>query len=150
MRDDLSEILYDATRDDVEYVFGDSVTSISADGDVTFERGAPRRFDLVIGADGLHSNVRRLVFGPSRGSHRWLGAYLAVVSIPNYLRPATTACSAHSASAGWSASTAPGTWPTRGRCSCSAATRRSTTTTATSPRQKQLLRADRSPAWAAT
>ncbi|WP_431902145.1 FAD-dependent monooxygenase [Nonomuraea sp. bgisy101] len=85
MRDDLSEVLYDATKDDVEYVFGDSITSISDDGEVTFERGAPRRFDLVIGADGLHSNVRRLVFGPESSFTHWLGAYIAVATIPNYL-----------------------------------------------------------------
>lgn len=84
MRDDLGEILHSATADDVEYVFGDSVTSISADGEVTFEQGAPRRFDLVVGADGLHSRVRRLTFGPEPGLTRWLGAYLAVASIPNY------------------------------------------------------------------
>ena len=81
MRDDLGEILHSATADDVEYVFGDSVASISADGGVTFERGPPRRVDLVIGADGLHSTVRRLVFGTA--ATRWLGAYLAVASIPN-------------------------------------------------------------------
>ncbi|MEU0564923.1 FAD-dependent monooxygenase [Nonomuraea sp. NPDC005983] len=85
MRDDLSEILYDATRDHVEYVFGDSITSISDDGEVTFERGPARRFDLVIGADGLHSNVRRLVFGPESRFSAWIGAYLAVVSVPDFL-----------------------------------------------------------------
>jgi 2-polyprenyl-6-methoxyphenol hydroxylase-like FAD-dependent oxidoreductase len=84
MRDDLGEILHAATADDVEYVFDDSVASISKDGEVTFERGAPRRFDLVIGADGLHSTVRRLSFGPETGTTRWLGAYLAVASIPNH------------------------------------------------------------------
>ncbi|GAA4943204.1 2-polyprenyl-6-methoxyphenol hydroxylase-like FAD-dependent oxidoreductase [Nonomuraea thailandensis] len=86
MRDDLSEIFYDATRHDAEYVFGDSITSISEDGEVTFERGAPARFDLVIGADGLHSNVRRLVFGPESRFTTWIGAYLAVASVPNHLR----------------------------------------------------------------
>ncbi|NRQ38705.1 FAD-dependent oxidoreductase [Nonomuraea sp. NN258] len=85
MRDDLSEILYEATRHDVEYVFGDSITSISDDGEVTFERGGPARFDLVIGADGLHSNVRRLTFGPESRFSSWMGAYLAVVSLPNHL-----------------------------------------------------------------
>ncbi|GAA0207920.1 FAD-dependent monooxygenase [Saccharothrix mutabilis subsp. mutabilis] len=86
MRDDLSEVFYNATRDDVEYVFGDSITSISADGEVTFEHGAPRRFDLVIGADGLHSNVRRLVFGEV--PHHFIGGYLAVLSLPkNFSKP---------------------------------------------------------------
>ncbi|MBB4915214.1 FAD-dependent monooxygenase [Streptosporangium saharense] len=88
MRDDLGEILYEATRHDAEYVFGDSIASLTEDADgveVTFERGRPRRFDLVIGADGLHSNVRRLVFGPESRYSTWIGAYLAVMSIPNYL-----------------------------------------------------------------
>ncbi|MEU1882603.1 FAD-dependent monooxygenase [Streptosporangium sp. NPDC020072] len=88
MRDDLGEILYEATRHDAEYVFGDSIASLTEDADgveVTFERGPARRFDLVIGADGLHSNVRRLVFGPESRYTAWIGAYLAVMSIPNYL-----------------------------------------------------------------
>jgi len=85
MRDDLSEILYDATRDDVEYVFGDHVTAIGDDGEVRFANGRPRRFDLVIGADGLHSGVRGLVFGPESAYTRWIGGYIAVASIPNYL-----------------------------------------------------------------
>jgi 2-polyprenyl-6-methoxyphenol hydroxylase-like FAD-dependent oxidoreductase len=81
MRDDLSEIYYEATRADVEYVFGDSITSIG--DEVTFETGVPRRFDLVIGADGLHSNVRRLVFGEV--DKTFVGAYLAVLSVPRDL-----------------------------------------------------------------
>jgi 2-polyprenyl-6-methoxyphenol hydroxylase-like FAD-dependent oxidoreductase len=82
MRDDLSEIYYDAARNDVEYVFGDWITAISPDGDVSFEFGAPRRFDLVIGADGLHSGVRRLVFGDEVRHTHLAGAYLAVLSVP--------------------------------------------------------------------
>jgi 2-polyprenyl-6-methoxyphenol hydroxylase-like FAD-dependent oxidoreductase len=85
MRDDLSEVFYNATRDDVEYVFGDHVTGIGDDGEVTFANGRPRRFDLVIGADGLHSGVRGLVFGPESAYTRWIGGYIAVASIPNYL-----------------------------------------------------------------
>jgi 2-polyprenyl-6-methoxyphenol hydroxylase-like FAD-dependent oxidoreductase len=87
MRDDLSEIFLGATGD-VEYVYGDSIAAIAEDArgvDVTFERGAARRFDLVIGADGLHSNVRRLVFGEERRFASHIGAYLAVVTLPNYL-----------------------------------------------------------------
>ncbi len=85
MRDDLGEIVYDATRDDVEYVFGDEITSLDDDGGVTFAHGSPRRFDLVIGADGLHSGVRKLVFGPETTYATWIGAYIAVATIPNYL-----------------------------------------------------------------
>jgi 2-polyprenyl-6-methoxyphenol hydroxylase-like FAD-dependent oxidoreductase len=85
MRDDLSEIYYDAARDDVEYLFGDSITSIEHDGEVTFERTPARRFDVVVGADGLHSNVRRLVFGEEAALTRFIGGYLAVVSAPRTL-----------------------------------------------------------------
>ncbi|MCK2215291.1 FAD-dependent monooxygenase [Actinomadura sp. ATCC 31491] len=82
MRDDLSEIYHDATRDDVEYVFGDSITAISPDGEVRFENAAPRRFDLVVGADGLHSNVRRLVFGEESRFSAFIGAYFGVLTLP--------------------------------------------------------------------
>ncbi len=85
MRDDLSEIYYDAGRDDVEYLFGDSITAINHDGEVTFERAPARRFDVIVGADGLHSNVRRLTFGEEAGLTRFLGGYLAVVSAPRTL-----------------------------------------------------------------
>ncbi|MEU6718394.1 FAD-dependent monooxygenase [Nonomuraea sp. NPDC046802] len=88
MRDDLSEIFYHATREDVEYVFGDSITSIENGRDevrVTFERGSPRTFDLVIGADGLHSNVRGLVFGEEHRFAHHLGGYVAVATVPDHL-----------------------------------------------------------------
>jgi 2-polyprenyl-6-methoxyphenol hydroxylase-like FAD-dependent oxidoreductase len=84
MRDDLSEIYYDATRNDVEYVFGDQITAIAEDGDVAFERGAPRNFDLIVGADGLHSGVRRIVFGTDVPKS-FLRGYLSVVSVPKSL-----------------------------------------------------------------
>jgi 2-polyprenyl-6-methoxyphenol hydroxylase-like FAD-dependent oxidoreductase len=85
MRDDLSEVYYEAGRQDVECLFGDSITAISPDGEVTFEHAAPRRFDVVVGADGLHSNVRRLIFGDEAGLSRFIGGYLAVVSAPKAL-----------------------------------------------------------------
>lgn len=85
MRDDLSEAYYDAGRDHVEYLFGDSITAISSDAEVTFEHAAPRRFDLVVGADGLHSNVRRMVFGADAGRSQFLGGHLAVLSAPKTL-----------------------------------------------------------------
>ena len=89
MRDDLSQILYDACRDQVDFRFGESIARITEDTtgvDVAFESGSSERFDLVIGADGLHSNVRRLVFGPESDFATWIGAYLAVASVPNYLQ----------------------------------------------------------------
>ncbi|WP_328997721.1 FAD-dependent monooxygenase [Kribbella sp. NBC_00709] len=83
LRDDLSEIYYDAARDGVEYLFDDSITAISPEGEVEFENAVPRRFDLVVGADGLHSNVRRIVFGDESRFSSFIGAYLGVLTLPN-------------------------------------------------------------------
>lgn len=83
MRDDLSQIVRDASRDDVEYRYGDSITAIDPDGEVRFEHAAPRRYDLVIGADGLHSTVRRLTFGDEAPLRSFIGAYFGVLSLPN-------------------------------------------------------------------
>ena len=85
MRDDLSEIFYAAGREDVEYLFGDHITGIDDDGQVRFAHGATRQFDMVVGADGLHSGVRRVVFGEDAGHTEFLGAYLSVVSVPKAL-----------------------------------------------------------------
>ena len=89
MRGELAAILHDATRHDVEFVFGDSIrTLVQNEGgvEVTFEHGAARRFDLVVGADGLHSTVRRLAFGDDSRFRRYIGAYLAVYTVPNHLQ----------------------------------------------------------------
>ncbi|WP_214317207.1 FAD-dependent monooxygenase [Nonomuraea sediminis] len=83
-RGDLARVLYDRTRQTCEYVFGDSITSLTQTPGgvhVTFERGGPRTFDLVVGADGIHSNVRRLAFGPESDHVRFLGHYYALVDI---------------------------------------------------------------------
>lgn len=78
----------DSDRDDggTELIFGDWVTGLEdrADGvSVRFEHAAPRNFDLVIGADGLYSGVRRIAFGPADRWLRHLGAYLGVFGGPN-------------------------------------------------------------------
>lgn len=80
LRGDLVRILHEATATGVEYVFDDSITSLTetAHGvEVTFERGEPRTFDLVVGADGLHSKVRSLAFGPESEFAHDLGAYIS-------------------------------------------------------------------------
>ncbi|MEU2560206.1 FAD-dependent monooxygenase [Streptomyces longispororuber] len=85
-RTDLSKIMYERTKDHVEYVFGDSVAELrqhSGGVDVAFGRGAPRRFDLVVGADGLHSHTRRLVLGDESRHLRHLGYYVAGFAMPN-------------------------------------------------------------------
>jgi 2-polyprenyl-6-methoxyphenol hydroxylase-like FAD-dependent oxidoreductase len=83
-RGDLARILYDRTASRCEYIFGDSIASlIESNGgvQVTFERSAPRTFDLVVGADGIHSNVRSLAFGPESEYVRYLGYYYALARI---------------------------------------------------------------------
>ncbi|WP_222871728.1 FAD-dependent monooxygenase [Nonomuraea sp. PA05] len=86
LRGDLSQVLYDDTRDGVEYVFGDRIAELGQDADgvdVVFAGGDRRRFDLVIGADGLHSQLRAMVFGPREHFVRHLGLVLAFYSVPN-------------------------------------------------------------------
>ncbi|MFE3521190.1 FAD-dependent monooxygenase [Streptomyces sp. NPDC059161] len=88
MRDDLTTMLFDASRYGTEYLFGDVITSLTQDDDaveVRFRHERPRSFDLVIGADGLHSGVRRLAFGPESEFLHFLGSYLAIFSLENYL-----------------------------------------------------------------
>jgi 2-polyprenyl-6-methoxyphenol hydroxylase-like FAD-dependent oxidoreductase len=88
LRDDLIELLRDAVGGRVEYLFDDSIAAIVQDEEavhVTLETGRTGSYDLVVGADGLHSNVRGLVFGPEQEFIRHLGTYLAVYTAPNFL-----------------------------------------------------------------
>jgi 2-polyprenyl-6-methoxyphenol hydroxylase-like FAD-dependent oxidoreductase len=85
LRGDLSEVLHRASLPGTEYLFDDTITAIDQDDDgvmVTFEKAAPRRFGLVIGADGLHSTVRALAFGPESSTVRPLGGYTAWFTAP--------------------------------------------------------------------
>ncbi|MGW0802333.1 FAD-dependent monooxygenase [Nonomuraea sp. NPDC002799] len=89
-RGDLSTILYESTATTCEYVFGDSITSLTETATgvhVTFERSVPRTFDLVVGADGIHSNVRRLAFGPENDYVQHLGHYYALADVPASFGP---------------------------------------------------------------
>jgi len=88
LRDDLCRVLFQAVGDEVEYIFNDTITSLDQDEtgvDVTFAAAAPQRFDLVIGADGLRSNVRRIVFGTDEQFIRYMGHYVAIFTMPNIL-----------------------------------------------------------------
>ncbi len=85
LRGDLGRILHDATAAHTEYLFDDSIADLVQDADgvtVSFERSAPRRFDLVVGADGTHSRVRALAFGEESRFVHPLGAYTAFFSLP--------------------------------------------------------------------
>ncbi|HEY5259234.1 MAG TPA: FAD-dependent monooxygenase [Rhabdochlamydiaceae bacterium] len=87
MRGNLCEILFQQLED-VECLFGDCITEISQAEEgvyVAFEKNAPREFDLVVGADGLHSTVRKLAFGDESQFLQELGLYISVYTIPNIL-----------------------------------------------------------------
>ncbi|NUS42263.1 MAG: FAD-dependent oxidoreductase [Mycobacteriaceae bacterium] len=87
-RGDLARVLYEATRDEVDYLFGDSIANLEQDENgvhVTFEHAAQRTFDLVIGADGAHSHTRTLAFGPESQFAKHMGYYISIYTIPNFL-----------------------------------------------------------------
>jgi 2-polyprenyl-6-methoxyphenol hydroxylase-like FAD-dependent oxidoreductase len=87
LRSDLSRLIYKALGGKVRTIFGDTVTAIEQ-GDrgvlVSFEHAPPERFDLVIGAGGLHSPVRALVFGPEGRYEKYLGYYAASFGVDGY------------------------------------------------------------------
>ena len=87
--DELIEILHDqAAQAGVEYRFGDSIATLEPDDDdvnVSFEHAPPQRFDLVIGSDGAHSTVRRLIFGPEEDFTHYLGCYYGYWTVDNRL-----------------------------------------------------------------
>ncbi|PRP84214.1 oxidoreductase [Planoprotostelium fungivorum] len=87
LRSDLASILYDATKDDTEFIFGDSVEAIREKEDrieVQFQSGTHREFSLVVGADGIGSKTRALAFGDeATEAYHPLGLYQAYFSIPN-------------------------------------------------------------------
>lgn len=86
LRGDLSRILYDDTSRHVEYLFDDRIVELAQDADgvdVVLASGARRRFDLVVGADGLHSSLRGMVFGPREDLVRHLGLVLSFYTVPD-------------------------------------------------------------------
>ena len=85
LRGDLCRVLYEASLPETEYLFDDTITGIEQDAGgvtVTFEKAPPRRFSLVVGADGLHSAVRRLAFGPDAACLRPFHLYMAWYTTP--------------------------------------------------------------------
>jgi 2-polyprenyl-6-methoxyphenol hydroxylase-like FAD-dependent oxidoreductase len=88
LREDLVQLLYERTCGGTRYMFDDSITGIDdrAGGiHVSFEHAPPSTFDLVIGADGLHSRVRALIFGNEEEFSVPLGMQTAIFSSPNFL-----------------------------------------------------------------
>jgi 2-polyprenyl-6-methoxyphenol hydroxylase-like FAD-dependent oxidoreductase len=86
-RSDLSRLLFDRIERHTEFIFGDEIDTMRerADGvEVGFQKGGTRRFDLVIGADGLHSRVRELIFGPEDRFEERLGYLVAAFETRGY------------------------------------------------------------------
>jgi 2-polyprenyl-6-methoxyphenol hydroxylase-like FAD-dependent oxidoreductase len=86
-RGDLASIIYKSVEGKVETLFGNSIQAIDEHEDgvnVTLEDGAKREFDLVVGADGLHSRVRNLVFGPEEKFRKDLGYRVATFMVDGY------------------------------------------------------------------
>ena len=86
-RSDLAKHIYRKIQRHCETNFGDSITGITQTPngvDVSFQHAPTRRFDLVIGADGLHSNVRKLVFGPEERFEKFLGYSVAAFEVAGY------------------------------------------------------------------
>lgn len=86
-RGDLAASIFGLLEDKVETIFGDSVARIGQSDSgvhVVFESGVKRDFDLVIGADGLHSRVREIVFGAEKRFEKYLGCKVAAFEAASY------------------------------------------------------------------
>ncbi len=87
-RSDLSTAIYGALDEGVETVFGDSIAALDEEHEVVhvrFERASSREADFVIGADGLHSRVRQIAFGPQCSFEASLGYHVAAFEVDGYL-----------------------------------------------------------------
>ena len=86
LRGELARILYDVTKDDVSYIFGDMVENLEEtdkEVSVNFANGTPTTaFDLVVAADGLGSKTRDIAFGNDSSHVRSLNSYISYFSIP--------------------------------------------------------------------
>src|SRR5664279_1086980 len=86
-RSDLARLLFKKAAAVSEVLFGEEITKLNQrqDGvEVEFLHSSPRKFDLVIGADGLHSQVRNLVFGPQNQFEKSLGYTVAAFEAKGY------------------------------------------------------------------
>jgi len=88
LRGDLTDVLYQATRDVAEYRFGTRISALEEDESgvrATLTDGSVVEADLVVGADGPHSAVRQLTFGPEEQFVRRLGGYNAWFTAPDMI-----------------------------------------------------------------
>lgn len=83
-RENLISILYGLIKDDITFIFNDSIEMLQQNDsgvEVTFKNGNKHWFDFVIGADGQHSAVRKIVFGTEDKFTKYLGMYVSVAQI---------------------------------------------------------------------
>lgn len=87
LRSDLAKVIYEHLNQEVEVIFGDTIDKIEQSTDqvqVTFHSGQSRSFDLLVGADGLHSNVRKLAFGNEAQFEKYFGYYTSSFTLKNF------------------------------------------------------------------
>lgn len=92
-RDVLLDLMYKAVQDDVEFIFGETITSLTEKEEhitVTFKNGPPASFDLVFGCDGIHSVVRKLWFGEEKEFSHFLQTYFSISIVDKLLIPQNT------------------------------------------------------------
>lgn len=86
-RSDLSRLLFERIKETTEVIFDDEIVGVQEQAEsvaVQFKRSGRRSFGLVIGADGLHSNVRKLTFGPQDLFEKQLGYMAAAFEVTGY------------------------------------------------------------------
>ncbi|MEO8760144.1 MAG: FAD-dependent monooxygenase [Bacteroidia bacterium] len=87
LRSDLAKIIYNSLNKEIEIIFGDTIKQIEQDEEkvsVTFKSGLIRSFNLLVGADGLHSNVRNLIFGEESQFEKYYGYYTSSFTMNNF------------------------------------------------------------------
>ena len=89
-RNTLLSIIFNKVKDDVEFIFNNSITALKETKDnieVSFKDGSQRQFHLVFGCDGLHSTVRKLWFGNEKDYTHFLGQYFSIAIVNKLLIP---------------------------------------------------------------
>lgn len=92
-RDTLLHMMYEAVKDNASFIFGESITGFTENQDhikVSFKKGSPQAFDLVLGCDGIHSIVRKLWFGEEAAFSHFLQTYFSITIVNKLLIPANT------------------------------------------------------------
>jgi 2-polyprenyl-6-methoxyphenol hydroxylase-like FAD-dependent oxidoreductase len=92
-RDVLLDMMYKLVNDDVEFIYGESITGLTEKGDhmeVTFKKIPAQTFDLVFGCDGIHSVVRKYWFGAEAAYSQFLQTYFSITIVNKLLIPEYT------------------------------------------------------------